>query len=257
MSIPLAYPYAFFLLFIRMLSFLMMAPLFSQRTFPVTAKIGLAGLLAFLLAPVSPVQTIPADDLRFFTLLVQEILIGLVLGFVVLLPILGISMVGQLMTSSMGLSYATSISPLLGESSPAIGQFYQQLALLIFILLRADHAVLLGLKQLSDTIPPGVLLTDVVQNAGDLLVGRLLFFTNQLWVISLQLALPVVGAILLADLALVLIGRAMPRMNAFALSMPLKVMMGLLIGTLTFPYLWPQIMQVIDRAGQQMLLLFR
>ncbi|MCB0115203.1 MAG: flagellar biosynthetic protein FliR, partial [Caldilineaceae bacterium] len=81
--------------------------------------------------------------------------------------------------------------------------------------------------------------------------------TNQLWLISLQLALPIVGAVLLADLALVLISRAMPRMNAFSLSLPLKVLMGLLVSTFAFPYLWPQLVQVLDRSGQQMLMLFR
>lgn len=254
---PIAFPYTFFLLFIRLLSFVMMAPLFSLRAFPTLAKIGLAALVAFLLAPLSTVQALPETDLHFFTLIVQEILIGLLLGFAVQLPILGIGMIGQLIASSMGLSYATSISPIFSDSSPPVGQFYQQLAVLIFILLRGDHVMLLGLKQLIDVLPPGFMLSEVMQNAGDLLVSRLLYFTSQIWLISLQLALPVVGAVLLADLALVLISRAMPRMNAFSLSLPLKVMMGLLIGTLSFPYMWPQLIEVIDHSGQQMLLLFR
>jgi flagellar biosynthetic protein FliR len=166
-------------------------------------------------------------------------------------------MIGQLVASSMGLSYPTSISPMFSDSSPPVVELYQQLALMIFIVLRADHVVLLGLKQMLEVVPPGFMLTDVMQNAGDLLVGRLLYFTSQLWIISLQLSLPIVGAVLLADLALVLISRAMPRMNAFALSLPLKVLMGVLISTVSFPYLWPQLVQVLDRSGQQMLLLFR
>ncbi|MEZ4836933.1 MAG: flagellar biosynthetic protein FliR [Caldilineaceae bacterium] len=257
MGIPISFPYTFFLLFIRLLSFVSIAPIFSQRSFPNTAKIGLAALVAFVLAPLSPVQSLPESDLRFFTLVVQEIMVGLLLGFAVQLPILAIAMIGQLVASSMGLSYATSISPVFGDMSPPVGQFYQQLAVLIFILLRADHVVLLGLKQMLDMVPPGFMLAEVMQNAGDVLVGRLVYFTNQLWLISLQLALPIVGAVLLADLALVLISRAMPRMNAFSLSLPLKVLMGLLVSTFAFPYLWPQLMQVLDRSGQQMLMLFR
>ncbi|MBI1293833.1 hypothetical protein GC175_02595 [bacterium] len=257
MSIPISFPYTFFLLFIRLLSFFQIAPIFSQRSIPAQVKIGLAALLAFLLAPLSPVQALPESDLRFFTLIVQEIMVGLLLGFVVQLPMLLFNMIGQLVASSMGLSYPTSISPMFSDSSPPVVEFYQQFALMIFIMLRADHVVLLGLKQMLVVVPPGFMLTEVMQNAGDLLVGRLLYFTSQLWIISLQLTLPIVGAVLLADLALVLISRAMPRMNAFALSLPLKVFMGLLISTVAFPYLWPQLVQVLDRSGRQMLLLFR
>ena len=261
MSIPIQYPVVFFLLFIRFLAFMVTAPLFSQRTFPVLAKIGLAALVAFLLAPVSPAVDLPGDDLYFFTLIVQEILIGLLLGFVVLLPVLTLGLIGQLIASAMGLSYATSISPLFDDASAPLSQFYLQMALLIFVTIRADHVVLLGLKRLVEVAPPGRFLADVMLDvtveAGDLLVGRILFFTNQLWTISLQLSLPAVGAILLADLALVLISRAMPRMNVFSLSLALKVMMGLLVVTLAFPYLWPHLLREVDKAGQQMVLLFR
>lgn len=257
MSIPIQYPVVFFLLFIRFLAFMVTAPLFSQRTFPVLAKIGLAALVAFLLAPVSPAADLPGDDLYFFTLIVQEILIGLLLGFVVLLPVLTLGLIGQLIASAMGLSYATSISPLFDDASAPLSQFYLQMALLIFVTIRADHVVLLGLKRLVEVAPPGRFLADVMLDAGDLLVGRILFFTNQLWTISLQLSLPAVGAILLADLALVLISRAMPRMNVFSLSLALKVMMGLLVVTLAFPYLWPHLLREVDKAGQQMVLLFR
>lgn len=257
MSISIGYPYVFLLLFLRFLAFLVTAPLFSQRTFPLLAKIGLALLIAFLLAPLSPVVEIPHSDLAFLTLVIQEILVGLLLGVVVFLPILAIGMVGQHVASAMGLSQASSMSPLLGEPSPTMGQFYLQLAVLVFVVLGMDRVVLLGLKQLILVLPPGRLISDVMLNAGDLLVARMVYFTSQMWMISLQLALPTVGAVLLADLALVLIGRAMPRMNAFALSLPLKVLMGLAIVLFSFPYLWPQILREVDKSGQQILLLFR
>jgi flagellar biosynthesis protein FliR len=257
MSIPIAYPYLFLLLFLRFLAFFVTAPLFSQRTIPLLVKIGLALLLAFLLAPLSPAVEIPSNDLIFLTLVVQEIMVGLLLGVVVFLPILTIGMIGQLIASAMGLMMGSSISPLLNEPTTTMGQFYLQLAVLIFVVLGLDRVVLLGLKQLVIVLPPGRFLSDVMLNAGDLLVERILYFTTQMWIISLQLSLPTVGAILLADLALVLIGRAMPRMNAFALSLPLKVLMGLLIVLFSFPYLWPQVLREVDKSGQQILLLFR
>lgn len=257
MSIPVEYPYAFFLLFIRFLAFIASAPLFNQRTFPVPAKVGLALLLAFLMAPLSPVPVVAAHTLLFLTLLFQEILVGLLLGFVVLLPLLTIGVIGQLIASAMGLSYATSISPLFDDASPPLGQLYLQLALLIFVLIRADRVVLLGLKHLVEVLPPGQLLSAVMNNAGALLTERMIFFTGQIWSIGMQLALPAIGSILLTDLALVLISRAMPRMNVFSLSLTLKVLMGLLVMLIVFPSLWPQLLAEVDRAGQQMLLLFR
>ncbi len=257
MSIPIVYPYVFFLIFVRGVSFFMAAPVFNQRSVPVQAKIGLAALLAFLLAPSAPAVDLPANDLAFFTLVVQEVLIGLLLGFTAMLPLWAVGLVGRFMASAMGMSYATSISPLFPETSPPMGQFFLHFALLLFLVVRADHVLLLGLKQLLILLPPGYLLTHVLTTSGDLFMARMLFFTGRLWTVSLQIALPVIGVILLSDVALVLIGKAMPRMNIFAQSLPLKVLMGLVAVLFSLPYFWPVIAQEVNRAGEQMLLLFK
>jgi len=256
-SISIAYPYTFFLLFIRILSFLMTAPLFSQRSLPAQVKIALAGLIAFVITPVTDHTAVPDRDLVFFALIVQEALLGLFLGFVTNIPIWAVGLMGRLIASSMGMSYATSVSPMFPDAAPPLGQFYMQLTLLFFVIIRADHAVILALKRMNDLLPPGQFLTQVMGVSGELLIDRSIYLTSQLWAVSVQLALPVIGAIFLADLALVLIGRAMPRMNVFAQSLVLKVLMGLLVMVLAFPLLWPQIVTQVDRTGQQMLVLFR
>lgn len=257
MSIPIGYPYTFFLLFIRILAFVGTAPLFSQRTVPNQVKIGLAGLCAFVLTPVARNVYLPDSDLVFLAVLVQEILIGLLLGFTTMLPIWTIGLVGRLIASAMGMSYATTVSPLFPESTPPLGQFYLQLALLFFLMVQGDHVVLMGMKRMVDLMPPGRLLSDVMAQSGEILVGRMIFFTSQMWSVALQLALPVMGVVLLADISLVLISRAMPRMNVFSQSLPLKVAMGLISILLTFPYFWPQIVEEVNQTGHQMLLLFR
>ncbi len=257
MSIPIGYPYLFFLLFVRILAFLASAPFFSQRAVPMQAKIGLGFLLAFLLAPSAPSVYVPASDMAFFALIIQEILIGLLLGFTAMLPVFALSLVGTQIASAMGLSYATSISPLFPESTTPFSQLYTQLAILIFLLIRADQVLLLGMKRMVELMPPGQLLSDLISRSDGLMIDRMIFFTGRLWDVSLQLALPVIGVVLLADLALVLISRAMPRMNVFSQSLPLKVAMGLITIFLSLPYFWPQVAKEMDKTGQQMLMLFR
>ncbi|MBX3052713.1 MAG: flagellar biosynthetic protein FliR [Caldilineaceae bacterium] len=257
MSIPIGYPYLFFLLFVRILAFLASAPFFSQRVVPTQAKIGLAFLLAFVLAPSSPTPFVPDSDMAFFAVLVQEILIGLLLGFVAMLPVLAVGLVGTLVAGAMGMSYASSISPLFPESTTPMSQLYTQLAILVFLLVRADHVLLIGLQRMVDLMPPGQFLSDVIGLSDGLLIDRILAFTSRLWEVSLQMALPVIGVVLLADLALVLISRAMPRMNVFSQSLPLKVAMGLIAIFLSLPYFWPQVAAEMDKTGQQMLMLFR
>lgn len=257
MSIPLAYPYAFFLLFVRTLAFFGTAPLFSQRNIPAQAKVGLAGLIGFLLAPAAVDMPLPASDYAFFTAIGQEVALGLLLGFAAMLPLLAIAVVGRLIASAMGMSYSTSISPLLSESAPPLSQFYLQLAVVLFFAIKADHVVLLGLRRMVELMPPGRLLVDVMNVSGEMLVDRFIHFTAQLWAVSLQIALPVIGVILLSDLALVLISKAMPRMNVFSQSLPLKVAMGLVTVFLSLPFFWSEVLQQVDLAGYQMLLLFR
>lgn len=257
MSIPIEYPYVFFLLFMRFTGFMVSAPILSQRTFPVLGKITLAGLLAFLMAPVAPAATIPENDLILFTLVAQELLLGVLLGFVAMLPFLGIDAVGRFIASAMGFNYGTSVSPLLPETTPPLGQLYFQFSLLLFITVNGDQAMFLALKHLVDLLPPGFLLSEMMTVSGQLLVDRILFMTTRFWLVGMQLALPVIGVILLSDVGLALISRAMPRMNAFSISLALKVLMGLTAMLLGFPYLWPQILREVDRVGQQMILLFR
>lgn len=257
MSIPIGYPYLFFLLFVRILAFMATAPFFSQRSVPVQAKIGLAFLLAFVMAPAAPATYLPESDMAFFALIVQEILIGLLLGFTAMLPVLAISLVGTQVASAMGLSYASSISPIFPESTTPFNQLYTQLAILIFLLVRADQVILLGMRRMVELMPPGQLLSNLISRSDGLMISRMILFTSRLWDVSLQLALPMIGVVLLADLALVLISRAMPRMNVFSQSLPLKVAMGLITIFLSLPYFWPQVAHEMDRTGQQMLLLFR
>ncbi len=257
MSISVAYPYTFLLLLVRFTSFALTAPLLRQRFIPAPAKIGLGGLLAFLVTPLAPTPPIPAHDLVFFSALAQEIGVGLLLGFTVMLPLWAVEMAGRLIASAMGMSYATSFSPFSPDTSPPLGQLFLQLAVLMFLAVGGDRIMLLSLVHLSKAIPPGQVIPMLAQVNGDLLVRRLIHLSGEMLLAATQLALPVVGAILLSDVALVLIGRAMPRMNAFAQSLPLKVMVGLVTLVLYLPYFWPMLHGHLTQAGLWMELLFR
>jgi flagellar biosynthetic protein FliR len=245
------------MLFVRSLAFLTAAPLFSQGNVPNYVKIGLAALISFAITPVLHDYNAPKTDVMFFALVVQEILIGLLLGFVASIPIWTIGSVGRLIASSMGMSYGTSISPMFPESAPPLGQFYSHLSLLFFVVLRADHQALLALAHMADLLPPGRSIFETLYISNIALTDRVIFLTSQLWDVAVQLALPIVGAIFLSDLALVLISRAMPRMNVFSQSLALKIAVGLMAMVYTFPYFWPQVVHQVEETAQLMLFVFR
>ncbi len=257
MDVPVAYPYTFLLLFIRFTAFALTAPLLRQRFIPPLAKIGLGGLLAFLVTPLSPQAPIPGHDLAFFTALAQEVVAGLLLGFVVMLPIWAVEMAGRLIASAMGMSYATSFSPFSPDTAPPLGEFFLQLAVLFFLAVGGDRLMLLSVARVTRLLPPGQAWFAGDPGVGDLVVRRLVELSNGMLVSAAQLALPIMGAILLSDIALVLIGRAMPRMNAFAQSLPLKVLVGLVTLVLYLPYFWPALLRQMDRANAWLEFLFR
>src|SRR5262249_49646261 len=121
----------------------------------------------------------------------------------------------------MGLSIMNLVDPSTGASMPVIAQFYGLFATLLFFVLDAHHIFVRGIFMSFDLAPlgapgfsPGIAVTLTT------LVGKL-------FVMSVELAAPVMAALFLADVALGLVARTIPQMNIFTIGFPLKIALGL------------------------------
>lgn len=216
----------YLLIFLRIMSAIVAIPLFGYQVVPVAVKAAIGFVLtlavippALPLGPISP----PPGALPLISLGVKEVLIGVAIGLVGGLFFAGAEMAGRVVGVQSGIGVATTIDPLTEQESDPIAQLKYLLALVLFLTLDMHHQVLLALKSSLEIIPPGEAY----------LSEPLLPFYLRLVVSTIatgvRVAAPVVGVLFVGEVALGFVARAIPQMNVFFVSIPLKIGVSLMI----------------------------
>lgn len=211
----------------RISSALLIAPVLGSARVSARIRMLLALLLTLLIAlqlpAAAPVALFGAD---WWAILLQQLAIGLLIGFTLQLVFEAVTLAGELISASASLSFATLADPLRGVSTPVIGQFLTISATLLFLAL-GGHLQLVGWLARSFSLMPVA-----GDGVGIAQVGSVLRFSGQLFAGGLALALPLLVALLTVNLALGVISRSAPALNLFAVGFPLS-----LIGCLVLLYL--------------------
>jgi flagellar biosynthesis protein FliR len=143
------------------------------------------------------------------------------IGFVVLVLVLALEMIGHLLGFQMAFSMATAFDPTFGSTNNILSIFLAMLATWMFLLLGGDHYVLQALHSSFTLLPPGHI---VVRRGLLTLFSRLL---TGAFAIGFQLAAPVIILLLAVDAVLGLISKTAARMQIFFVGLPLKIAVGL------------------------------
>ena len=223
----------FLLVLARLSAAIVAVPLLGARGVPPQAKIGLALLLSLIVLPLhqGPIAPIPTNLFVLASLIGSEVLVGLAIGIAVALVFHALEMGATLIGVQMGFGFAGLLDPIAGEQTSILNQFYKVLVTLVFFAMNGHHLVIGGLLHTFEVVPPGS--ADMTVIAGE----RVIPFFSALFVVSLRIALPAMAALLLTDLALGLVSRTVPQMNALIVGLPLKVGVGLLVIAASVPML--------------------
>lgn len=235
MTVPglsIEYFQLFFLMLVRVTTVLMTLPVFSSRSIPAMVKIGLGMMVVFILVPLQPPLsvTLPRQLLPFAILIGQEVLIGLLMSFAAILVFSALQMAGQVIGTQMGLNMASSLDPLSsGQQISYLDQLYSLFAALVFLTINGHHLVLRSIQQSFDLLPVGQFaFSEALSNGAVQLTADSL-------VMALRLALPIIGTLLLTDVAFLIVGRTAPQMNIFMTGIPMKLGVAFLALLVTFP----------------------
>jgi flagellar biosynthetic protein FliR len=227
----------------------MTMPIFSSRNIPIVAKVGISALLAFVLTPTLPGQmpTVPQAMPTFVLAIAQELLMGLVFAFVVQIVFNGIQMAGQLLGLQMGLNIASTLDPITqSQQVNYLDQLYALVAGLVFLTINGHHWVLLALQSSFTMVPVGQFqLNEAVSN-------DIVALVMQALVISLRIGMPVAAALLLTDIAFLIVGRTAPQMNIFSLEQPVKIGVGLLVFFIALPVMVGAMTEVFRGLGNDL-----
>jgi len=186
-------------------------------------RLYLALAIALVLVPtLPPMPAVDSLSLRSLLLIAEQLVIGVMLGFVLQLFFHVFIVSGQLLAMQMGLGFASMVDPANGISVPVLGQFFNMLVILLFLSVNGHLVVLEILAESFVTLPAGAGLS-----------------TNHFWEVAgklgwvlgagLLLVLPAITALLVVNLAFGLMTRAAPQLNIFSIGFPLTLVLGLFI----------------------------
>lgn len=235
---------------VRFTAFWPAAPLLGQHV-PAWAKIGLSTFLALAVVPMLPVEPEPDGLYALILPLVGETLTGLTLGFAVNMTLAAVFLAGQLMDMPIGFSMAGIFDPNLGIQTPILAQFLRVMMILVLFIVNGHHALIRALTASFEIVPIGG-----IQFGSDTLQVLLTSFSG-LFLLGFRMALPVVAALLLTDIALGIVTRAVPQINVFVIGFPIKIVVGLLVFLFALPALITIIGTLVGAGGQLIETLWR
>ncbi|MFO0775905.1 MAG: flagellar biosynthetic protein FliR [Nitrospiraceae bacterium] len=216
---------------LRVTAILSAFPILGARAVPAMIKIGLAVALALVTMPFLVAVRVPADPTAMAVGMAAEIGVGVVIGLIARCLFAGFEFAGEIMSNQMGLSAAQMIDPTSSHQVPVLGQFQSTIASLLFLTMNLHLVVVHALVESFRLIPPfGASLSE------DLLDIVLHAFQNVL-VVGVKLAAPVIVVTLVVNLVMAMLGRTVSQLNVFVLTFPLTIACGLLAIGVSLPAL--------------------
>ena len=209
----------------------LLAPMFSSKLIPARGKSVCAVALAVGIAPIALAgQNVPIEVGSLLELMLKEILVGLAYAFALGALFAAVSTAGSFLDTLIGFSYGALVDPVTGNQSAVLTQAYILVGILVLIAIGGDQLMIKGLARSYDLVP---LLDSPSLPA--IAAGAQSAFA-QVFLSAIELAAPVVLAIIITDAAFGMVSRVVPQLNVFAVGFPAKAAIGLLMIGVSLPF---------------------
>jgi flagellar biosynthesis protein FliR len=240
---PLLWP------FLRALALFSALPVLGTRLVPMRVRVGLAALIALSLQATLPAPPdVPLDALApMMLLVVQQLLVGITIGFAVRVVFAAVEFAGELIGLQMGLNFAGFFDPVTASQGTATSRFFGTMIAWLFIVANGHLLVISALAMSFEAFPIGA---DPFAFLRQTMPHR---WGAEIFTIGLWIALPLVAMLLFVNLVLGVISRVAAQMNIFAIGFPITAGVGLIGILLTLPSLE----QPFTMALERMLAMFR
>ena len=206
---------------VRIAAMVSAMPIFSSAFVPVRARLMFALALTLIIAPtVPPVPVVDALSFPGALIIFQQILIGVMMGFIFHLVFAVFTIGGQIAAMQMGLGFATMIDPVNGSQAPVLSMFFILLVTLLFFVMDG-HLAMIGL--VADSFHSFPIGTNFVEKDK---FWNIVSWGSQMFASAILVSLPPVTALLLINMSLGIIGRAAPQLNIFAVGFSITIVAG-------------------------------
>jgi flagellar biosynthesis protein FliR len=240
---------AFMLVFARVAAMVMVLPALGEQNIPVRIKLGIAVLLTLIILPLH--QRDFHIDMHalssLLVLMVQEILIGIVLGATAQVTMAALQVAGSIIAQQMGLGFVTSVDPTQGEQGLLVGNFLTLLGVTLLFATDSHHLLIAALNDSYKIFAPGEMIA-----TGDIASLATKAFAAA-FRLGLQLAAPFLVFGLVFNIGLGVLARLMPQMQVYFVGVPLSILAGFLIFALVLTAMMGTFLAYFDGVVQQML----
>lgn len=237
----------FGLIMLRMIAFVFSAAVFSAPSVPVSAKVLFSIVLTMmvytsvadkkLIAHVSDVQD------QIILLSVFELVVGLCLGFLTRLFFFAVSMTGEMISVALGLGQAQIFNPLMGSQGNAMEQFLVMFATLVFFAINGHHIMIQGLIQSFNTIPVSNININVIE------LKNIVLSAQQIFEIAIRMAAPIVISMLVIQIGIGLLSRAVPQINVLSTASAVSALIGIILLMVCLPLMSNQMSGAIEETS--------
>ncbi len=215
----------FLLIFIRVVSFVFIAPFFSMSNTPKNVRVALSFFVAFLLYQSMPRQEVVYDSLIGYTIVIlKEVVTGLLIGFAANLCSTIVAFAGQIASMEMGLSMASMMDPTTRENTTVTGVYYNYIILLLLMSSGMHRYFLKALAETYILIPVNGAVLD-----HEKLLNAMIEFLSDYIIIGFRICLPIFAVMIILNAVLGVLAKVSPQLNMFAVGMQMKVLVGLSI----------------------------
>ncbi len=217
---------------IRVASMFSIAPVIGGKQIPRRIRIVAALLITLAILPMQ--QEVPIIDpwsAEGVYVTAQQILIGLIMGFILMLVFAAVTLAGENIAMSMGLGFAMASDPINGAQVPVVGQFLVITASLLFLSMDGHLSLISMMAASFEILPIG---TDGVSTAA---LWTLLQWAKIMFNAAASIALPAIMSLLTVNLVMGVMTRAAPQLNIFSVGFPMTMMAGYIILLFSLPTL--------------------
>jgi flagellar biosynthetic protein FliR len=227
----------------RLTGLMLTMPIFSTAMVPSRIKIIFVLVLAFVSAPLMPEElTLAHFQGIYLVYLLQELLRGLVMGFILQIVFQAFVLAGQIIAMQSGLGFAVMVDPASRASVPLVSQFYLLLISLVFLSLNGHLALLDALLESFKILPPGK------GSMSTSTLWQVTIFSGWMFKEALLIVMPAVFSLLIVSMSFGVMARVAPQLNIFALGFPVTLLMGIILMKISLPNVVSQIADSLEQG---------
>jgi len=213
----------------RVVGMLMIAPLWSLGSIPGKIRGALGLVIALLLVPLMPPLEMPSEVIGVPIMLGSEILLGVTIGLSAAVFLHGVALAGEVIAMQMGLSLGAALG--VGDlGSPGVGELETLFTLALYVGIGGHLMLIATVGNSFIAIPPGAPI-DLAGGA-----RAMIHLAGSLFGVAARIAAPAIAALLLTNIALAILNKAVPQLNTMMVAFPVTIGLGLLVLAASLPF---------------------